>query len=693
MKRMFLIYFFMAIVALLITGKVLYIQLVQGDYWRDKARSTTMRYVSIDAVRGDICADDGRLMATSVPVYEIRMDMSHQLVSDEFFFKHVDSLAFYLSRLFRDRTAAQYRGALVRARQNEERYYLVKRNVSYSELQELRTFPIFNLGRFRGGLIIEERTRREMPYQTMAARTIGYEREGIYVGLEGAYREVLEGRQGKRLMQRISGGAWMPVNDQHEIQPLNGMDIITTINIQIQDITEKALLRQLQRYRADHGTAVVMEVATGKIKAISNLRLNPRTNTYEETFNFAIGQSTEPGSTFKLPVIMVAMEDGFVKPGDSVDIGRGRITYYGRTMRDVNEEDVGVISVKEAFEQSSNVGISRIIYEAYKEQPQRFVDGLKRMNLHQPLGLEIQGEGTPVLRDAGSEGWSRLSLPWMAIGYEVSMTPLQLLTFYNAVANNGRMMKPMFVSEIRQSGRTVQRFSPQLINRSIASSSTIRQAREMLEGTVENGTASNIRSAAYTIAGKTGTAQVAQTRQGYHTGSGVSYQASFAGYFPAEDPLYSCIVVIHNPRGYIYYGSRVAAPAFKEIADKIFAAQMFFSRPGEEETIMAALPPFRSGHAEDMVNIYSQFDAKIRDKPGSMWVGARTSNDTVFFSDHPIIENLVPNVVGMGIRDALYVLENAGMRVRFRGKGIVRTQSIRPGLRIREGDVIYLDLS
>ncbi len=688
-----LVYFMLSVFALIIMGRVLYIQFVEGDYWKEQARAMTMRYVSIDAVRGDICADDGRLLATSLPMYEIRMDLSNKVTSDDLFYAHVDSLAFYLSRLFRDRSAAEYRSLLRRARQNQDRYYLVKRNVSHKELMELRTFPLFRLGRFRGGLIVEERTRREMPYRTMAARTIGYEREGVYVGLEGAYRETLEGRQGQRLMQRISGGSWMPVSDQHEIQPQNGMDIITTINVPIQDIAEKALLKQLQRFNADHGTAIVMEVATGKVKAISNLMRNEHTNSYEELYNFAVGFSAEPGSTFKLPALIVALDDNHIHPSDTIDTGNGRFNYYGRIMRDANNEAHGRISVKEAFELSSNVGISRIIYESYKDNPQTFVDGLKRMHLHESLNVEISGEGEPFIKDAGSPGWSGISLPWMAIGYEVSLTPLQMLTFYNAVANNGKMMKPKFVTEIRQSGRTVSRFSPEVINRSIASASAINHAKELLTGVVENGTAKNIRSEAYSIAGKTGTAQVAQQQRGYQTDSGINYQASFAGFFPADKPAYSCIVVIHNPRGYVYYGSQVAAPVFREIADKMFAAQMFFPEPQRQHHELAIWPTFRNAHTEDMKQIYSAFNAILKETTANAFASSYRENDTVYFNEKKFIENLVPEVVGMSLKDAIYIMENAGLKVRFSGRGVVRSQSLRPGIRIQEGSMVYLELS
>lgn len=692
LKRVYVVYFFTLLFALLIIAKLLTIQVVQGDKWRDQARSTTMRYMDIEAIRGDICADDGSLLATSVPVYELRMDLSPRVIPDDLFFSKLDSLSLCLSVLFGDRTPAQYRASFVHGRRNQERYFLIKRNVNYKQLQQVKNFPLLRLGRYRGGFIIQESTRREMPYRSLAARTIGYEREGVYVGLEGAYRESLEGVQGKRLMQRISGGNWMPINDEGEIEPKHGKDLITTINIQIQDVVEAALRRQLQRLSADYGTAVVMEVKTGKIKAISNLMRTPA-GTFEESFNFAVGESIEPGSTFKLASMIAALEDKVVKPEDLINTGGGSITYHNRTMRDVKEGGHGIISVKNVFEVSSNVGMSKIIHDAYRDNPQRFVDRIKALGLHKPLELEISGEGMPLIRDVNHQGWSGVSLPWMAIGYEVSLTPLQILTLYNAIANNGRMMRPMFVEEIRQTGKTYKRFQPQVINRSIVSASTLKIIQEMLLGVVENGTARNIYTEVYPIAGKTGTAQVANTRHGYRNESGISYRSSFAGYFPADNPQYSCIVMIHNPKGWIYTGSQVSAPVFREISDKIYATRMRFNQKPEETPLLAFLPTFRNAHAEDVKHIYSAFDCRIIDNSASTWVTATVRNDTINLGNREFVDNLIPDVVGMSLRDALYILENSGLRVRFTGRGIVRRQSLAPGTRIQPSGIIFIELN
>ena len=690
--RIRLVYACIALFAMVIAGKVVFIQFVEGDHWRALAQQTTMRYASIDAARGDIRADDGRLLATSIPIYEIRMDLSRRVITDEVFSAGIDSLCFSLSRLFRDRTPAQYRVELINARRNQERYFLVKRNVSYHELTQLKQFPIFRLGRFRGGLIVNERTRREMPYKSLAARTIGYERGGFYVGLEGAYRQYLEGTQGKRLLQRTSGGNWMPINDENEIQPQNGMDIITTINIRMQDVVENALRRQLEKHDADYGTVVVMEVATGKVKAITNLSANGRGG-FEETFNFAVGESTEPGSTFKLAAMIAILEDGVARPDDIIHTGNGQIQYHDRIMRDAREGGYGSITLVEAFALSSNVGMSKIVNDAYRSNPQLFINKLHGIGLSQPLGIEISGEGKPVVPEVNSPGWSAISLPWMAIGYEVSMTPLQMLSLYNAVANNGRMMKPMFVEEIRQTGTVLRAFSPEVLNRSVASAGTIEILHNMLAEVVKSGTAKNIHTPIYQIAGKTGTAQVAQTRHGYQSESGIIYQASFAGFFPADHPAYSMIVVINNPKGFAYTGSQVAAPVFREVADRIYATHLLAPQQPHSQHMTASLPGFKGGYADDLRHIYDIFGCQLFDRMQGSWGVASVRHDTVVIADRPIDTGSVPDVSGLGLRDALYILENAGLQVSFSGHGIVREQSLRPGTAMAGNRNIYLVLN
>jgi len=692
--RMYLVYFITAVFALVILARVAYIQFVQGDHWKQMARNATMRYMNIDAVRGDILADDGRLLATSVPVYEIRMDLHRSVVSEQVFASGIDSLSLQLSRLFRDRPQAEYKRLLTAARRNQERYFLVKRGVSYHQLLELRDFPIFRLGRFQGGLLVEERNRRETPFKSLASRTIGYEREGVYVGLEGAYRQYLEGIQGKRLMQRISGGNWMPINDENEIKPQNGKDIITTININMQDIVESALIKQLHKFQAGHGTAVVMEVSTGKIKAISNLTRNPFGG-YEETFNYAIGESAEPGSTFKLASMIALLEDGIVTPEDYIQTGDGTYRFADRIMRDSREGGLGTITVKDVFALSSNVGTSILVNDAYGSDPEKFLKHLDNLLITQPLGIEIKGEGKPSIPNPEESSWSGVTLPWMSIGYSLSLTPLQILSLYNAVANNGTFMKPMFVEEVRQTGKSVRRFEPQVLKRSICSSSTLNIMQDMLKEVVESGTASAIKTPVFSIAGKTGTAQFTSSSSGYRSTNRIIYRASFAGYFPADNPLYSMIVMVHDPKGWIYTGSQVAAPVFREIADKIFATQLNVNDNYLQASVMQSLPNGFLGSIDDLQSVYKEFGAQVFEQDGAgVWARAEVEGpDTVKITNHEVIPNLVPNVVGMGLSDALFVLENAGLRVRFSGRGAVKSQSLRAGTRIFHGSEIYIHLS
>lgn len=694
MWRIYLVYFLTVAFSVLIICRVFYLQFIDGDRYREMARHATMRYESIDAARGDILADDGRVLATSIPVYEIRMDLDKKVVSDELYRQGIDSLSMMLSTLFHDRSASEYKRMIGQARGNKERYFLVKRNVSYNQLLRLKKFPIFREGRFKGGLLVVERNRRETPFKSLALRTIGYEREGVYVGLEGAYREYLEGVQGKRLMQRISGGNWMPVNDENEIKSQNGKDIITTLNLNMQDVAENALLKQLVKYQAHHGTVVIMEVSTGKVKAITNLTRNAG-GYYEESFNYALGESAEPGSTFKLVSMIALLEDGAVNKDDFIQTGDGTINYADRTMRDARDGGFGTITVKDAFALSSNVGISMMIDQAYRKNPSKFIDHISQLMLDKPLGLEIRGEGAPIIPRPDKPGWSGVTLPWMSIGYNLTMTPLQTLVLYNAIANNGRMMKPMFVEEVRWTGRTIKKFEPQVMKSRICSQSTLTTVQEMLVDVVENGTGSGIRTPLYPIAGKTGTAQVAKAGGGYRGGDRKIYRASFAGYFPADNPLYSMIVVVHDPKGWIYTGSQVAAPIFREISDKIFATQVNVNDNYILASANTAVPEHAAGRPNELRALYSFFDFRVKmEDKNTLWANAHLAdNETIVVSERTFEQNLVPNVVGMGLMDALYVLENAGMRVRFNGRGMVRSQSIRSGTRIVNGSEIVLRLS
>lgn len=687
--RVYVLYFILLIAGLAVIGKLVYLQVVEGDELREKARQSTLAYHSVEAARGSVYDENGMLLATSVPLFDIRMDVASPLIDDELFNDKVDSLSRALASLFRDRHHSNYRSALVSNRNSGNRYMLVKRNATYTELKAVRNMPILRRGKYRGGLIEVPKSRREKPFRQLASRTIGYARPGYKVGLEGAYDQVLRGDSGKHLMRRVARNVWIPVDQGLLVEPKNGYDIITTLDVNIQDVAQNALEENLRRHQADHGCAVLMEVATGKIKAIANLKRDTATGKYHEAYNYAVGASTEPGSTFKTASLMVALEDGKFDMSDSVDTRNGRMKFYGQEMVDAQERGHGVISIGRGLELSSNVAISKMIHEAYVSEPDKFIEGLRKMGLHKPLGIEIAGEGAPLIKSPGHPTWSRVTLPWMSIGYEVRMTPLQILTFYNGIANNGRMMKPMFVNEVRSAGQTVEKKKPQVLNPALASRQTIKMVQDALVNVVEEGTARNLFNTVYTIAGKTGTAQIAMGSEGY-VESG--HSASFVGYFPAERPKYTCIVVINRPAKGFYYGSAVAAPVFKEIADKVYATQLDIHEE-KVDTVRKVNIDLLAGYQQDISGLASLLGLPVDGSyPAAQFVKPDIEPSAIRVAPKKIRSGVVPDVRGMGARDAVYLIRSQGLKVQIRGRGVVVRQSVRPGTTVVTGREIILEL-
>ncbi|NEN22972.1 transpeptidase family protein [Cryomorpha ignava] len=696
-SKAYIVFIAICIFSLLIVGKILFIQFVNGEKWESKVAHITTDLREITPVRGNIYADNRNMLATSVPIYEIRMDMLADGLSDEDYFQNIDSLCVALSKLFDDKPASAYKAEFAKARKAGNRYYRVKSNVDYDQVQKAQDFPIWKRGRFKSGVIFEKRTIRLMPFKELANRTVGYEREGVQpVGIEGAYNSVLSGKPGARYEKRLAGGIWMPLTDHNEVEPEDGCDVYTTLDVNIQDVATNALRKELKNHNASHGCAVLMEVKTGYIKAIANLT-RTADSTYREVYNYAVGEATEPGSTFKLASLMAAFEDGLIDLHDTIDTENGKYRFYDRIMRDSNGKGHGKIDVLEVFQKSSNVGVSRIINEKYASNPQRFVDRLYKMGLGRKLGLEISGEGKPKIKDPSDNSWSGVTLPWMSIGYETLMTPLQILTFYNAVANNGVMLKPQFVSEVQRNGIVIKENRPIVLNQAIASRETIAKARKMLESVVtEEGTAANLRFGAYHIAGKTGTAQIANEKYGYKYEQAVSYQASFVGYFPAEAPEYTCIVVVNGPSNDVYYANRVAGPVFKEIADKVYAQRfdLFKVKDPIENAIAYKAPVSLSGNAEDLKSIFSAFNVPVEDNSGGYgWVTTKTEPENVELERRTVKDGFTPNVVGMGLRDGVYLLESCGYEVKVQGKGMISKQSMPPGSPARKGQKITIELS
>lgn len=696
--RVGVIYIFMLAFAFLIIGKIFYLQLIEGSKWKDQAQSLTLKDITVESNRGDILAADGRLLASSVPYYEIRMDTRSTGMDNAIFNSNIDSLAYHLSKLFRDKSSTQYKNELIKARKKGERFYLIRRRVNYNQLKKLKTFPILRLGQYKGGFIVLQTNMRIQPHGSLASRTIGKTTKGEggnVVGIEGAFDKELKGVEGVRLMQRLNGNVWMPVHDGNEVEPKDGMDVVTTIDINIQDVAESALLRQLQKQQAHHGTAVLMEVSTGKIRAIVNLERNAK-GQYKETYNYAIGESRAPGSTFKLASMIALLEDGFVDVDDTVNTGNGKVMYYDKPITDTKHGGHGTLTVQEVLEVSSNVGISKLVTKYYTGKEEKFINRLYEMNLNNRLGISIHGEGKPQIIYPGDKLWSGVTLPQMSIGYEVRLTPLQTLTLYNAIANNGRMVKPRFVEGLMYHGDWVKTFNTDVLKQSICSRPTLKKVQSMLKGVVERGTARNLKNDNYKIAGKTGTAQIANIESGYSDRSRITYQASFAGYFPADNPKYSCIVVVNAPSQNVYYGNLVAGPVFKEIADKVYATN-FEIHDGinvvndETET---KIPYTKNSYKKDLKNALADLGIKVNDDDAdSEWVITTKLDSCVKLNNRQIHENLMPNVKGMGVKDAVYILENMDLTVELKGRGTILKQSITPGTRISNGDLVVLEMS
>ena len=698
--RLWFIYWLMFLLGMVILGKVIYIQAVKGKEYREMVKQSTFKFDEIEAIRGNILAADGSLLATTVPIFDVRMDVANPNISKEFFNKKVDSLALGLSKLFPNKSRNEWKSELKEARKQGNRYYLIKRNVDYSTLKRIKTLPILCEGKNKGGLILIQKNIRKMPYGMLARRTIGYEnkQEGILVGLEGAYDEELKGINGSMLMQKISGGEWIPVMGAQRIEPRNGKDIVTTIDIKLQDVAEQALLEQLTENDAYQGCVVLMEVATGDIKVIANLR-NIKDGSYDETYNYAIAESIEPGSIFKLPSLVAVMEYAGYNIKDSVSY-QGSISWSrNAVMKDDHPLNRTYITLEDAFAHSSNVGVSKIVYKAFGKKPKRFSNALYNMGLGKPLGIEIPGEGEPFIRKADDPNWSKLSLPYMAIGYELKITPLQILTFYNAIANNGIMMKPRFVKQIQESGITVKQYEPQVLIKEVCSQKTALKAREMMKAVTEKGTARGaFNGAPYKVAGKTGTAQIVTSKK-YNK---ENYNASFVGYFPADNPKYSLIVIVSNPSKGKIYGGAVAAPVFRAIADQIYATQL-----GVQDASTAYTSEFVTkndsisqqhvsmiGWLPDLlqVNRLLGFNCDTLELTNEFGYcerhNHRVSTKILSFSDKSI-----PNLKGMPAKDAVYLLESMGLKVILEGKGKVNAQSLPAGTQVKTGSVITLTLS
>lgn len=691
--RAYLIYFGFAVIMSVVIGKTVMIQFEGGKPYFLSANGgeekIPTRIVKKEPRRGQILDDKYAPLVSSVSLYNIHMDPS--VIDSALFYSEIRALCDSLQKMFPEKTASEYERMIRQARINNVKYLPIKKKATNEERRRLRTFPIYNKGRLKGGLIDnEEIILRKRPHGELLKRTLGYVQDNgntpLLVGLEGAYDAYLRGEPGEEIEQRISTG-WKKLGPIIK-EPVEGANIVTTIDLEIQEVAHNELLNQLIKQNAASGCVIVMEVKTGYIKAISNLKQHEN-GTYYESYNKAIGEKEVPGSTFKLASLMAALEDGKVTIHDKVD-AFGTYRFYGSKLEDSHEGGYGTITIQQAFEKSSNV-FSKIIHNAYRDNPQAFIDRIKSFGLGDSLGIPIKGEPRPTLYEPGMPQWSGLSLPWMAIGYEVQQTPLQTLAFYNAVANNGCYVKPQFVKEVIRKNQIIKRFEPEIVIPKICSDETLRDLKICLEGVVKQGTGSALKSAYFDIAGKTGTARILNNEN--TMASAKKYQASFVGYFPADDPLYSCIVVVAAPTQNIY-GSVVSGSVFNAIANKVYASSLQFHKPiNSGEALKENLPGSLSGNKQDLTACYKAF--KIQHKvasPGD-WFDTEVEKSAVRLNPRKMSLNSVPNVIGMSAKDAVYLIERTGMVAKVKGYGKVRSQSLQPGEAVFKGGLITLNLA
>ncbi|WP_346883070.1 penicillin-binding protein [uncultured Algibacter sp.] len=652
----------MFIFGLAVVFKLLSIQFLQGDKYKVMATERVVKDVIIPANRGNVYSVNGNLLATSIPKYDIRLDALTP--SSRTFEKYIEPLCDSLSK-YTGKSSSKLEKDIRKARANKNRYYLLARNIGYSEYIRLRGFPLLSLGAFKGGLIVEQTTKREHPMGGIAQRTIGYERtddQGNITrpGIDGAFGiKYLSGVDGQRKKQQIGKGQWKPLNDANEIEPKDGYDVYTTIDVNIQDIAHHALLKQLELYQAEHGCVVVMEVKTGEIRAISNLGRTSKGKYYEK-LNYAVGESHEPGSTFKVMALMAALEDKVIDTSTVVDTQRGRKRFYGRYINDSHRGGYGKISAARALEVSSNIGLATIIDEHYSKNPEKFIDRIKEWKLNEPLGVSIIGEGKPDIPEPGDKKWSRNALPSFAYGYNLAITPLQTLAFYNAIANKGELVKPRFLRAVKEFDKNIETFDKEVIVKKICSDETLNKTKEILKNIVVRGTGKKLYSKTFSMAGKTGTARTEYWMDDWEDNP--RYISSFSGYFPAENPKYSCIVVIHKPSIKVgFYGADVSGPVFKRVAQKIYTDT-------------------------PLIDEIESLDIKIESVDNEY---------EAFYNTAQTYKTIMPNLIGLPAMDALVLLENmqVDVKVKLDGNGIVKEQSINKNTKLTDNQTVVLKAS
>jgi cell division protein FtsI (penicillin-binding protein 3) len=695
--RVYLSFILIVLVCILIIGKAFYIQQVQGNYWRSLSDSLHQRIVEIPAARGTIYSEDGQMLSTNIPQFDIYIDFRVSPLHEKsglLFRTHIDSLSLSLAALFKDKSSEKYKEELTNAFEASVGNYELRKKISYREYLQLVKFPLFKLGRYKSGMIAEEKNIRLNPYENIGYRTIGLARDENKVGLEKSYDTVLNGRNGRQLVRAIAGGVTVPVQEgEFEIAPETGKDIVSTIDVFIQEVTEKALMNMMVKNEAQTGVAIVMEVKTGKIKAIANLG-KVGEGKYAEDLNYAI-TPTEPGSTFKLVTLLSALEDGKVNLNSRVNLEGGVWKVSGQTVYDSEKHGKFDASILEAFEESSNVGMAKIAMAHYSGNVNEYFKHLTKLRLDSTSGLDLVGERQPRLVKPGSRLWGPTTLPWMAFGYNIEITPLQTLNLYNSIANNGIMMRPYLVNSIQEEGKIIKSISPKVYNAQLCKPSTIRDLRIALEGVCINGTGKTLfKNSLYKVAGKTGTAKVANGNKGY--GEGI-FQSSFAGYFPADNPQYTIVVIIKNkPHAANFYGASVAGPVFKEIADRLYST--YIQNKLDIAPVFAVKDSSLFNYSISKISLQTiakQLSIPYQDSSlaSNNWIQLEGKGKNLKAATYMISDTTMPNMTGMKLQDALWLCEKKGLLVKCVGKGKVVKQSIAQGEFIIKGQQIQIDLN
>ncbi len=700
--RVYVSFLGIVVLSLLVLGRAFYIQRVEGEHWRSMSDSLHQRFIELDAQRGTIYSEDGQMLSASIPTFDIYIDFNADGLREKKgkrFYENIDSFSLALAAYFGDKSVARYKSELKAAFKKNARYFPLKKKLSFEQYKTFRDFPLARLGRNKSGIIVETNSKRLPPFGLLASRTIGLSREHIAsdgkvrkqnVGLEKSYDSVLSGRSGQKLVRYIAGGTAIPIEGS-ETDPENGKDVYTTLDVQIQDITETALLRMMQQCEGPYGTAIVMETTTGKIKAMANLGRRPD-GSYWEDDNYAL-RTTEPGSTIKLVTLLSVLDKGTSKPNDLVEVGTGRLQVGNKMITDAERQPKSVLTLKECFAHSSNIGMSQVAYKAFAQKPAELKEYMHRFHLDTRVPIDLANLPKPTMAPLDQKGSAQGNMLWMSFGYGIQLSPLHTLMLYNAIANNGKMMKPYLVNSIRNNGVLYKQFEPTVITDNLCKPDIIKVARESMEMVVTEGTARRVFAGLpFAVAGKTGTAHVSDGPIKYNHGV---YQASFVGYFPAENPQYTVIVVVRTkPHAASHFGGTVAAPVFREIATKLYAMYVDKKDPSLYAVKKDSASYFYAGYTPDIKNVYDVLKVKYADSAAAgNWSMVYAANYQPVVKANSVKKKVMPNVRGMGLKDALYLLENMGVKVTVTGKGKIAAQSVPPGTELGKGVTVLLELS